>query len=412
MILNFNFHCTFQHKPSFLAHVIACFRVYPINLLREIETRAWLLAVESEAQVKSDGDFTSTAASRDPVIGNTSNIIEKTANLITKMDVHINKMSRATDKHDAKESTSGFQKNQVFDASNPTAGVSTKTKRRAKAFLPSRRPFMDSIDRSNDSEDVTIPLTSKNDLQLQDENLKLEISLSKWEERVGPAELERAVLSLLEFGQITAAKQLQHKLSPENSPPEFVLVDAALKLAATSTPHHKVSPSMLDEEVHSVVQSYNIFTDQHMIDPLEVAPISHAVSTIFFNLLILPKHVLSISIGFSNNIFFFFIFFQVLESLANMFTEGSGRGLCKRIIAFVKAANVLGLSFSEAFEKQPIELLQLLSLKAQESFEEASLLVQTHSMSAASIAQILAESFLKVDILLGNFMLIAYFLVN
>lgn len=95
-----------------------------------------------------------------------------------------------------------------------------------------------------------------------------------------------------------------------------------------------------------------------------------------------------------------------------MFTEGSGRGLCKRIIAFVKAANVLGLSFSEAFEKQPIELLQLLSLKAQESFEEASLLVQTHSMSAASIAQILAESFLKVDILLGNFMLIAYFLVN
>lgn len=85
-----------------------------------------------------------------------------------------------------------------------------------------------------------------------------------------------------------------------------------------------------------------------------------------------------------------------MENLATVFIEGSGRGLCKRIIAVVKAANVLGLSFPEAFGKQPIELLQLLSLKAQESFEEAHLLVQTHVMPAASIAQILAESFLKV----------------
>ena len=68
----------------------------------------------------------------------------------------------------------------------------------------------------------------------------------------------------------------------------------------------------------------------------------------------------------------------------------------KRIIAVIKAANTLGLSFSEAFNKQPTELLQLLSLKAQDSFEEANFLVQTHPMPAASIAQILAESFLKV----------------
>ncbi|KAJ6918955.1 hypothetical protein NC651_013034 [Populus alba x Populus x berolinensis] len=92
---------------------------------------------------------------------------------------------------------------------------------------------------------------------------------------------------------------------------------------------------------------------------------------------------------------FFTMPMKVLESLATIFTEGSGRGLCKRIIAVVKAANVLGLSFSEAFDKQPIELLRLLALKAQESFEEASLIVQTHSMPAASIARILAESFLK-----------------
>lgn len=75
--------------------------------------------------------------------------------------------------------------------------------------------------------------------------------------------------------------------------------------------------------------------------------------------------------------------------------EGSGRGLCRRIIAVVKSAKVLGIPFSEAFDKKPIDLLQLLSLKAQDSLEEAKLLVQTHTIPAPSIARILAESFLK-----------------
>lgn len=92
-----------------------------------------------------------------------------------------------------------------------------------------------------------------------------------------------------------------------------------------------------------------------------------------------------------------------------IFIEGNGRGLCKRIIAVIKAANTLGLSFSEAFNKQPTELLQLLSLKAQDSFEEANFLVRTHPMPAASIAQILAESFLKVwFIILFQFWLLMF----
>ncbi|XP_071710839.1 uncharacterized protein [Rutidosis leptorrhynchoides] len=73
----------------------------------------------------------------------------------------------------------------------------------------------------------------------------MDLSNSIWEERIGPAELERAVLSLLEFGQISAARQLQHKLSPSHFPSKFVLVDAALKLAAISTPSNKVVVSML-----------------------------------------------------------------------------------------------------------------------------------------------------------------------
>ncbi|KAJ7945315.1 Spatacsin [Quillaja saponaria] len=330
--------------------------VYPLHLLREVETKVWLLAVESETQVKSEGDINFTCSGRVPAIKNGSSIIDRTASIITKMDNHINAMKNKTvEKYDGRENNQTHHKNQVFDGNLFTTLIgSTKTKRRAKGYLPSRRPLVDSVDKGADTDDGSSLFSIKNELQFQEENFKVEMSFSRWEERVGAAELERAVLSLLEFGQITAAKQLQYKLSPGHIPSEFRLVDAALKLAAVSTPPSKVSISMLDEGVLSVMQSYNLLAYLHQVDPI-----------------------------------------QVLESLAAKFTEGSGRGLCKRIIAVVKAANILGLSFSEAFDKQPIELLQLLSLKAQESFEEANLLVQTHSMPPASIAQILAESFLK-----------------
>ncbi|XP_021895508.1 uncharacterized protein LOC110812908 [Carica papaya] len=321
--------------------------VYPLHLLREIETRVWLLAVESEAQLKSEGDFTSNCFSKDTGNGNSINIIDRAANIITKMDNHITTVrSKTLEKHDGRDISQVHHRNQIFDTSSSTiAGGSTKTKRRAKGYVPPRRAVMDFMEKSIDSEDSLSSLNFKNDLQFHDESVKLEISFSKWEEKIDPAELERAVLSLLEFGQVTAAKQLQHKLSPGPVTPELLLADAALKLAAMSTPSRKLLLSMLDEEF-----------------------------------------VLSLSRTDTD---------CVLESFATIMTEGGGRGLCKRIIAVVKAANVLGLSFSEAFDKQPVELLQLLSLKAQESFEEACLLVQTHSMPAASIAQILAESFLK-----------------
>ncbi|KAI3451060.1 hypothetical protein Pfo_007725 [Paulownia fortunei] len=327
---------------------------YPLHLLREIETRVWLLAVESEAQVKSEGEDSLTYPTREPGAGKGSNLIDLTASIIMKMDNHLNALRlKSSEKNDRDNSQTHVRITQIIDSSfSSTAGGSSKTKRRAKGFGSSRKPLFDAVDKKYESE--SIPLNLRDDSQFLDENSKLDASLSRWEERVGPAELERAVLSLLDFGQTTAARQLQNKLSPDNTPSEFLLVDAALKLAALSTPSNKVFTSMLDDEVRSVIQSHNLLTDHRVIDPL-----------------------------------------KVLESLATILMEGSGRGLCRRIVSVVKAANVLGLTFSEAFEKLPIELLQLLSLKAQDSFEEASLLVRTHSMPAASIAQILAESFLK-----------------
>ncbi|KAG4391449.1 hypothetical protein AAZX31_05G173100 [Glycine max] len=330
--------------------------VCPLQLLREIETKVWLLAVESETQVKSEGDFNFTFSTRESGIKNDSSIIDRTASIIAKMDNHINTMrSRIVEKYESRENNQIPHKNQVMDAGlSTTFAGNMKTKRRAKGYMASRRPPLESTDKNADTDDGSSTIGLKNELQLQEENIKVEMSFSRWEERVGTAELERAVLSLLEFGQIVAAKQLQYKFSPGQIPSEFRLVDAALKLAAISTPPSNVSVPMLDEEVRSVMQSYGIMNDKHYVDPL-----------------------------------------QVLESLVTIFIEGSGRGLCKRIIAVIKAANTLGLSFFEGFNKQPIELLQLLSLKAQDSFEEANFLVQTHPMPAASIAQILAESFLK-----------------
>ncbi|KAK7399448.1 hypothetical protein VNO78_10630 [Psophocarpus tetragonolobus] len=330
--------------------------VCPSQLLREIETKVWLLAVESETQVKSEGDLNFTFSTRESGIKNDSSIIDRTASIIAKMDNHINTMrSRIVERYDPRENNQIPHKNQMMDAGIPTTfGGNTKTKRRARGYMASRRPPLETADKSADTDDGSSTSSFKNELQLPEENLKVEMSFSGWEERVGAAELEIAVLSLLEFGQIAAAKQLQYKFSPGQIPSEFRLVDVTLKLAAISTPPRNVSVLMLDEEVRLVMQSYGIQNDNHYIDPL-----------------------------------------QILESLVAIFTEGNGRGLCKKIIAVIKAANTLGLSFSEAFNKQPIELLQLLSLKAQDSFEEAKFLVQTHTMQAASIAQILAESFLK-----------------
>nr|XP_043630154.1 uncharacterized protein LOC122601459 [Erigeron canadensis] len=308
--------------------------VYPLHLLRELETRVWLLAVESEAQVKSEGGLTLNNPSREVGYGKASSIVDHTASIVSKMDNHINSVKIRNERdHNLAHKRSPHL---VDAATSSSSGANTKSKRRAKGVVPSRKPFVD-VEKAADSEDTS----------------RME-SLSRWEESIGPAELERAVLSLLEFGQISAARQLQHKLSPSHLPSEFTLVDAALKLAAISTPSNKVTVSMLDDEVRSVIQSHNLPVDNQLVDPM-----------------------------------------QVLESLTTFFVDGKGRGLCKRLMSVVKAANVLGLSFSEAFDKTPIELLQLLSLKAQDSFEEAYLLIQTHSMPAGSIAQILAESFLK-----------------
>lgn len=233
-------------------------RVYPSHLLREIETRVWLLAVESEALVKNEGEDSLISPIREPGTGKDSDLMDRTASIIAKMDNHINGLKvKSSEKNDRENGQTHVRMTQTVDSSS-------KTKRRAKGF-GSKKPLFDTVDKS----EPTL-LNPRDETQFHDENLKIDASLSRWEERVGPAELERAVLSLLDFGHVTAARQLQNKLSPDNMPSEFFLVDAALKLAALSTPNNKVSILMLDDDVLSVMQSHNLMAEQRVIDPLQV----------------------------------------------------------------------------------------------------------------------------------------------
>lgn len=196
------------------------------------------------------------------------------------MDNHIHVMRmKAADRNGTRENNLPHHRySQVSESSSSsTAASSTRMRRRAKTYLPLRRPVIDNID--NDSDDYpSSPRNSKSngDLSrnflLQEDSMKIEASVSAWEEKVRPAEMERAVLSLLEFGQITAAKQLQQKLSPEHVPLEFALIDAALKLAVLSSSHDsgELSESVLDPDVLSVIQSVNLPIGNHMIDPFQV----------------------------------------------------------------------------------------------------------------------------------------------
>ncbi|KAK8457117.1 hypothetical protein SEVIR_3G127700v4 [Setaria viridis] len=336
--------------------------VYPLHLLRDIETRVWLLAVESESQSKADGEFATPAVAHNIAVGNGTSIIEQTADVITKIDSNMGSPHmKATERNGIRDNLS-CQHVQLFESNSEASSTTinnTRGKRRVKTNLPLRRGVNDNFEsrtsdldnNSNNFQSSKIGEQARNILS-EEEFAKMEESLSGWEQNVRPVDMEKAVLSLLEFGQITAAKQLQQKLSPSYIPEELVLVDVALKIANNSS--IGISLSCFDTEALSILQSLGVASSSDMIDPL-----------------------------------------QVMEKLAVKCGEGRGRALIRRIIAVIRTAKLLGLPFSEAFEKQPIEILQLLSLKAQDSFDEAKFLVETHIMPASSIARILADSFLK-----------------
>jgi spatacsin len=255
------------------------FRVYPIHLLREIETRVWLLAVESESR-SSDSEFAASAIAQNTTVGNSTSIIEQTADVITKMD---NNMSsprmKAAERNGIRDSLSCQHHMPLFESNSETSVTTTnntKTKRRIKMNIPLRRGANDNVEgRINDPDNNSNIFHSSKvgeqarNLLSEEEFVKMEASLSGWEQNVRPADMEKAVLSLLEFGQMAAAKQLQQKLSPSYVPEELVLVDIALRVA-NNTSNGEISLSYFDSEALSVLQSLGVTSRNNMFDQSQV----------------------------------------------------------------------------------------------------------------------------------------------
>ncbi|MCO5599510.1 hypothetical protein L7F22_053616 [Adiantum nelumboides] len=354
---------------------------YPIQQLRELETRIWLLAVESQLELQDEQGQTLpprlvvAAPKINPEMIGSSPVSLDSISLIAKsvsiVDSHI-KTTRAkileASANEREGATQARQPN-MQDQSSPAviAGANSKVKRKPRNYAQHRRAHVDKPAKLQaeleSSAQLGVSPNKKSDPkvnnnfqeEVKDETVATDDQLY-WEERVGEQELERAVLSLLEVGQVSAARQLQQKLAPVHIPLELLLVETALNVARSSTSSVEgcVDPSSLHPSVHEHLISLSLINEFSSATP-----------------------------------------FEVLEALTKACREGCGRGSCKRITAVAHVSNVLELPFLEAFEKEPTQLLQLLSLKAQDSLSEARLLVETHSMPAASIAKILAESYLK-----------------
>ncbi|MCO5582953.1 hypothetical protein L7F22_036856 [Adiantum nelumboides] len=355
---------------------------YPIQQLRELETRIWLLAVESQLELQEDQGQTLpprlvvvAAPKLNPEMIGSSPVsldsISLTAKSVSIVDSHI-KTTRAkileASVNEREVATQARQSN-MQDQSSPAviAGANSKMKRKPRNYAQHRRAQVDKPAKLQaeleSSAQLGVSPNKKSDSkvnnnfqeEVKDETVGTDDQLY-WEERVGEQELERAVLSLLEVGQVSAARQLQQKLAPVHIPLELLLVETALNVArlSMSSVEGCVDLSSLHPSVHEHLISLSLINEFSSATP-----------------------------------------FEVLEALTKACREGCGRGSCKRITAVAHVSNFLELPFLEAFENEPTQLLQLLSLKAQDSLSEARLLVETHSMPAASIAKILAESYLK-----------------
>lgn len=274
-------------------------RSYPVQQLRELETKIWLLAVESQVQLQEDQRQklapakSAMAASRSnqDVIGSSPihlDPINLTAKSVSIVDNHIKNSRGKSVEASSNERENGLQGRESInqDQSSPsvTAGAMSKMKRKPRNYAQHKRAQVDKppkppVELEGNTEGGIIPVKkaepkANNSPQ---EDSKEEAALASedqlyWEERVGEQELERAVLSLLEVGQVSAARQLQQKSAPVHLPIELLLVEAALNVAMLSTPTVKgcITPSSLHPSVIEHLLSSSLVDDISSATPFEV----------------------------------------------------------------------------------------------------------------------------------------------
>lgn len=301
--------------------------VYPLHLLHELEIRIWLLAVEAEVEAQAGRDQETVLMGRSFPSGVFSttglrtsdsasgNPVDRTAIAVAGVDSHL-KRSNTKPQSDITpdDNNRGLARSrsiQIGEVSSSRIGSTGRLKRRTKQL---RRTQLDAADDGTPSspEDASrASLERRNSFQrddretlnrhhslpvvegrIRDESSPVRSSLVEeeaqgaddetrgWEERVGEGEVERAVLALVEVGQVTAARQLQQKLAPGHVPLELLLVEGAQKIATLSLPTAKgsVVPAFLHPTVVECLRSMNLFESFSSVTPMQVRSFSNILN--------------------------------------------------------------------------------------------------------------------------------------
>lgn len=206
------------------------------------------------------GEHTSTITSTSPV--------DRTAETVSMVDLHLRNMSLKNRKEHSSNVRDNSSSSRRGHSSSPhkvrrklkhskhtasTADILHGTAPKPKladnqvdklsqlAFgetqsLKGRTGSLSSAGSSNDLDSLNQGEVLGSSVNQRDGSFQLGIQCGSWEERIGEGEVDRAVLALVEVGQVAAAKQLQQKLSPEYVPLELLLVEDAKKIASISEP--------------------------------------------------------------------------------------------------------------------------------------------------------------------------------
>jgi spatacsin len=243
-----------------------------------------------------------------------ANPVDSTASAVAGVDSHLKRSNtRSQSDISADDNGRGLARSrsiQIGEVSSSRSGSASRMKRRTKQLRrtqldntddgspsspeDSRRNSLDrrdSLNRSTSGDDREslnrhhslsvvegrtrdIQITEAHgDVRLVDDDFPAPDDETRgWEERVGEGEVERAVLALVEVGQVTAARQLQQKLAPLHVPLELLLVEAAQKIATLSMPTTKgaVVPAFLHPTVVECLRSTDLFESFASVTPMQV----------------------------------------------------------------------------------------------------------------------------------------------
>lgn len=284
--------------------------MYPIHLLNELEIRIWLLAVEAEVEMQDgpDQDSVDISAGRNSNASSSMSPVDRTAETVALVDLHMRNMSLRTRRehpsdtrntssssirrghssspHKIRRKLKHSKHTSVITDSHETAFDSRLGGNQDDNFSRSALGGIQKLKVPNGDGSYLSSAGSSNDLvsmnqfealessakHQQDGGIKRGIQSGNWEERIEEGEVERAVLALIEVGQVVAAKQLQQKLSPGYVPLELLIVEDAKKIANISEPGADESfmRDLLHPRVLEALSTANSVTNSLSGTPMQV----------------------------------------------------------------------------------------------------------------------------------------------